>query len=1091
MKRLLILLLFSGITSGVIAQERLVRKDSLDIRRNEIRALTPNPERIRTLQRARELGIPARREFSDGRVMVIRGINLNGKPEYLTTLNLNAAKTVSTDLVWKDGGEGLDLSGEGLVVGVWDGGIPLYTHREFGDRARIMNEDAETSGHPTHVSGTIGASGIDTAARGMANQVIIEAYDWDDDLQEMDAAAGQGLLISNHSYGYILGFDYNSEESRWDWWGDTEISQDEEYLFGYYHSEARSYDQLAFEHPMYLIVKSAGNDRGQGPSPGSEHYVWDQGEWVSSTAVRQIDGGEDGFGCIGPVATAKNILAVGAVRDLRDGPADPADVEITSYSVFGPTDDGRIKPDVVANGEALYSTYTGSDSAYRRLSGTSMSAPNTSGSMALLQEHSNNIRGTYLTAASLKGVVLHTAVDAGNPGPDYSHGWGLMNTARAAELIGDTLRNVISEQKLENNEQLSISFYSDGTTPLKATICWTDPAGTVPAPSLNPGDRILVNDLDIRVIRNVDKREYRPFILNPLMPSLAASSGDNVVDNVEQVLINAPEKGFYEILVSHKGALQEGSQPFSLILSGLTDQFNASGLYHLSDNNGAFILTSDSIYKPNTEAAWLITPENEMPVSLSFHFLETEEGKDQVKIYDGSDDQAPLLAEFSGTLLNTDTLVTGSGASLYLTFSSDSAEQGRGFDAIYCTTPPEGDFILEGASYSCYGQEETYLVRGQEGSLYQWKAPEGWDLLDASGSSAILLTGSESGELEFTPYNRCGVADTNVDSLQSLSVPPRINNYWGDSLLCSGALSYLMVDSLPGAAYQWMLPQDWMGSSESHEITFSPALNQGDVLVSAHNACGKSDTLSIPTLVRSSPGESQILSLSDILCQYSSAGFYVNAEEDVDYLWSVDPGWNIEGDASGDSVMVALDGNPASVYVQASNVCGVQSSERTFTLTDQPDFPLLRESGSTYDDLRELEVQNASSYTLIQWYRDGVIINSPIATGPSYVVYVPGVYSVGVTSREGCSFVQDVDDGFDTSTPVFRYSVYAGSSGNLIVHNTSEAPATVNVYDLSGKLQLIRVVGTGRSEIFSPLSGVQLVSVYGDGNPQVFRIFLP
>ncbi len=1091
MKRLLILVLFSGFASGAMAQERLIREDSLEFRRSEIRALNPSPERIRTLQRARELGIPVRREFSDGRVRVIRGINPNGKPEYLTTLNLYAAKTLSTDLVWKDGVGGLDLSGEGLVVGVWDAGILLSTHREFGDRARIMNEDAELSGHGTHVSGTIGAFGLDTAARGMANEVFLEAYDWDDDLQEMDAAAGQGLLLSNHSYGYILGFDYNSEEQRWQWWGDTEISEDEDYLFGYYHNEARSYDRMAFENPNYLIVKSAGNDRGEGPGPGAEHYVWDQGEWVSSTAVRQIDGGEDGYGSIGPVATAKNIMVVGAVNDLRDGPEDPEAVEITRYSVFGPTDDGRIKPDIVANGEVLYSTYTGSDSAYRRLSGTSMSAPNASGSMALLQEHSNNIRGTYLRAASLKGVVLHTAVDAGNPGPDYIHGWGLMNTSRAAELIGDTLRSVITEQELENDEQIKISFYSDGSTPVKATLSWTDPAGKVPAQSLNPRDRILVNDLDIRVTREVDQHEYKPFVLNPLMPTQAAGKGDNVLDNVEQVLIDAPAKGFYEIIVSHKGSLEGGSQSFSLILSGLTKHFYASGLYHLSDNNGAFILTSDSLYKPNTEAAWLIKPENGMPVSLGFHFLETEEGQDLVRIYDGSDDQAPLLAEFSGLLVNTDTLLTGTGESMYVTFSSDPDIQGRGFEAIYCTTPPEGDFKLEGESYSCVGQEETYLARGQEGTRYQWKPPEGWDLLDAVENYAILLTGSESGELEFIPYNRCGVSATNTDSLQSLSAPPEINNYSGDSLLCSGELGYLMVDNLPGASYDWMLPPAWMGSSEFNEITFSPALNQGEVRVSPSNSCGRGDTLIIPTVVRSSPGERPILSLSDILCQNSLENFYVNAEKDVDYLWSVEPDWFIAGSDRGDSVKIALSGNPGTVRVQASNVCGVQSSQRFFTLTDQPDFPLLMESGSAYDDLRKLEVQNASSYTLIQWYRDGVMIDSPVATGPSYVVYVPGVYSVGVTSREGCSLVQEVDDGFDTSAPDFRYSVHAGSNGSFIIQNTSNAAATVNVYDLSGKLQLIRVVGPGRSEIFSPLSGVQLISVFGEGNPQVFRIFLP
>ncbi len=75
------------------------------------------------------------------------------------------------------------------------------------------------------------------------------------------------------------------------------------------------------------------------------------------------------------------------------------------------------------------------------------------------------------------------------------------------------------------------------------------------------------------------------------------------------------------------------------------------------------------------------------------------------------------------------------------------------------------------------------------------------------------------------------------------------------------------------------------------------------------------------------------------------------------------------------------------------------------------------ETGSIYDNLRELEVQNATSYTHIQWYLNGHIIDSPLATGRSYVAYVPGLYTVGVSSREGCTLIQDSDDGIYTSSP--------------------------------------------------------------------------
>ncbi len=1090
MKRFLVFLLFIGLLPDLLAQEPLTRSGSYSVRRNEIMALPENPERIRTLQRAGELGIPVRRIYPDGRIVAIRRISPNGMPEYLTTSNLNAARTLSSMRVWKDGGAGLDLSGDGLVVGVWDAGILRSSHYEFEDRGRPMNADAEVMGHPTHVSGTIAALGIDGDARGMANKVIIEAYDWDNDLEEMEAAASEGLLLSNHSYGYILGFDYNSEERRWQWWGDTDISQEEDYLFGYYHAEARAYDRLASEFPDYLIVKSAGNDRGEGPQAGSEHYVWDNGDWVPSTATRQIDGGEDGFGSIGPVAAAKNILAVGAVRDLPDGVTDPDEVEITGYSVFGPTDDGRIKPDIVANGQALYSTYSVSDSAYRSLSGTSMSAPNITGSLALLQEHKHNVHATYLNAASLKGLVLHTASDVGNPGPDYSHGWGVMNTAEAAKVIGDTSNQRISEQILSDLDTIRFSFYCDGTQELKATLCWTDPAGVVPAPSLNPPDRILVNDLDMRVIRLIDNKEFRPFILDPLRPSQPATTGDNVLDNVEQVLIKAPDKGFYEIVLKHKGELQGGKQPFSLIISGLSDNFYASGVYHLTDNNGLFFLTSANEYKPDMEAGWLLTPENGLPVSLGFSFLETEENRDLVRIYDGGDSSAPLLAEFSGTLLNTDTLLVASGDSMWLTFSSDQANQERGFEATYCTTAPEGSFIVEGVSFPCAGSEETYLVRGQEGTLFQWIPPQGWELMDKVGNNAKFLVGSESGLLELLPYNSCGESGKTYTELEPLFSLPHIESFTGDTLFCSGESGVLMVDSLPGSVYQWMLPLNWMGRSESHKISFIPSSVQGDVLVSTYNSCGQGDTLSIPTFVRNLPRESEIHSVSDKICQNAPSVFYLFPDEDVDYQWSVDPMWTISGSAKGDSVNVMVAANTSTLYVRASNDCGASNTQRSFVLTPEPDKPLLMETGSVYDGLREIEVQNASSYTLIQWYLNGLIIDSPLATGPSYVAYVPGTYSVAVTNRDACSLIQNSDNGINTVNPGNLFSVNAGTKGAFVVQNASEAPATLNLYDLAGKLLLILELDPGRSEIQTGLQGVQLVSVEGSGNLQVFRIFL-
>ena len=132
------------------------------------------------------------------------------------------------------------------------------------------------------------------------------------------------------------------------------------------------------------------------------------------------------------MATAKNVLTVGAIKDLPDHYHEISDVTMESYSSWGPTDDGRIKPDIVANGEKLFSCVATSNSSYNTLSGTSMATPNVSGSIILiLNELKNLYPGKEFLASTIKGLVINTADKAGNTwGPDYRFGWGLMNTKK-------------------------------------------------------------------------------------------------------------------------------------------------------------------------------------------------------------------------------------------------------------------------------------------------------------------------------------------------------------------------------------------------------------------------------------------------------------------------------------------------------------------------------------------------------------------------------------------------------------------------------------------------------------------------------------
>src|SRR5262249_5746819 len=112
------------------------------------------------------------------------------------------------------------------------------------------------------------------------------------------------------------------------------------------------------------------------------------------------------------------------------------------------------------------------------------------------------------------------------------------------------------------------NVYSRGDQPLRATICWTDPPGTPPARSLNPTSPMLVNDLDLRLVRKLDDSTYFPWILDPSNPSAAATTGDNTRRNLEQVFIAAPLAGSYTLRISHKGTLSGGSQAVSVVVTG-------------------------------------------------------------------------------------------------------------------------------------------------------------------------------------------------------------------------------------------------------------------------------------------------------------------------------------------------------------------------------------------------------------------------------------------------------------------------------------------------------------------------------------------
>ena len=572
----LVMILFSTVLSLAQRSELYndVQQKKLDILSTELNTKYKSNYQ-KAVKMAKLKGWAIENDLGNGRIMRLQGLDETGQPLYLMTeSNANASATTRTNQLYSGGSLGLTLNGSSDAVknrlGIWDGGAVFGTHAELANRVTQQDNVTATDIHATHVSGTLIATGISAQARGMSFGANLKAWDFSNDIAEMTAAA-KDLAISNHSYGFPAGWSYSSTTNRWSWLGNLLVSQTEDYRFGFYDSNAQAFDKVAYAAPFYLIVKSAGNNRGDnGPGDGKYYFLGTSTRDSSNVARKK----SDGYDILSTSSNAKNILTVGAVVGTGgNAPAQPSDVSISNFSSWGPTDDGRIKPDLVAVGVNVFSTSNASTTAYAVLSGTSMSSPQTSGSLLLLQEaYSKQNGGQLMLSSTLKGLALHTAFDAGNQGPDYIYGWGLLDTEKAAKVILNTDKtNSLTERNLANGTTYTQKITTSGKGALTATICWTDPEG-VPLPIIadNVNNRTprLVNDLDLRISDGTTN--YLPFILNPDKPADVATRGDNIRDNVEQILIPDAVPGrVYTLTVSNKGTLRNNAQDYALIISGI------------------------------------------------------------------------------------------------------------------------------------------------------------------------------------------------------------------------------------------------------------------------------------------------------------------------------------------------------------------------------------------------------------------------------------------------------------------------------------------------------------------------------------------
>lgn len=408
-------------------------------------------------------------------------------------------------------------------------------------------------------------------------------------LIELESVIGQKFSL--HNYSRLLGWDEwdegnivpvlvytdenNVEHHGLRWYGNSQLSVEEPNGAGQYDATSRDADDLAYTNPNHLMIAAAGNLHIAfsyplqilGHTPGPWHYLGFNGsQWFRGDADPLIPaqhparlGDKSRFDTIYPgIPTAKNSLTVGTVN---------ADKSIAAFSTFGPTDDGRIKPDLVASG--VSEPVIVNSGTYAR-SGSCLAASTVAGGMLSLSELVAKLYGQASYSGKWdadvwKALAIHCAEDLGEAGPDFIYGWGLFDAWEMARVIeqDSTYRNnnlgirgvphqFIKTGRVKTGHPLRIPINIQGpfpttrTEPFKVTVYWTDEtcADVDDESDIDSPIPRLENDIGVRVSRKKTSSQpsYYSWKLDPANPTAAATwDGGDHRNNVEQVYINPTE----------------------------------------------------------------------------------------------------------------------------------------------------------------------------------------------------------------------------------------------------------------------------------------------------------------------------------------------------------------------------------------------------------------------------------------------------------------------------------------------------------------------------------------------------------------------
>ncbi len=407
---------------------------------------------------------------------------------------------------------GRRYNGQGIVMGIADDGA-IGPHIDF--KGRLTQYTTNFSASNTHgdmVAGiALGAANLNPTRSGMAPGTYLHMY----------SISGYPHVVSAPANFTNLGTTITS----------TSYSQGNG---GVYTADAATIDDQIRNTPVLMHVFSAGNagtsDHGYGAGAG----------WGNIT---------------GGYKAAKNVMAVANLRNTD---------QLENSSSRGPARDGRIKPDIAANGYNQMST--GPNNTYLVGGGTSAASPGIAGIYAQLSHAYKALNNDSVPPSALiKAVMLNTAEDLGNPGPDFRFGWGRVNALRAVQTLEQN-RYVTGVLSQGDSASHSIELPAN-VKEFRVMVYWADKAGAANA------TRALVNNLDLRLIAP-GGTTWLPWVLNPAPNATALNTNAirsvDTLNNVEQVTLTNPAAGSYTVRVAGT-AVPVGPQRYWVVYEWYTE----------------------------------------------------------------------------------------------------------------------------------------------------------------------------------------------------------------------------------------------------------------------------------------------------------------------------------------------------------------------------------------------------------------------------------------------------------------------------------------------------------------------------------------